>query len=181
MSLRDWRLWCSVVLLATSILAQAQAPDRLRIVPLIRGGDVLVSLELPEAYDSDIHDLIFSGLQTTFTYDVELRLAVGFWPDRTVAGAVVSSTDRYDGLTGRHNLARTVDGRVVETMVTQDEEVVKRWLTNQSRLPLFQTARLQPNRDYYVRVRAWGRPQTESVLSRLNSAIIGQAKFTFIP
>ena len=179
MNLRDWRLWCSVVLLTTSL--HAQAPDHLRIVQLIRGGEVLVSVELPEAYDSDIHDLIFSGLQTTFTYDVELRLAVPFWLDRTVAGAVVSTTDRYDSLTGWHNLARTVDGRVVETMVTQDEEVVKRWLTNQSRLPLFQTSRLQPNRDYYVRVRAWGRPQTDSVLARVSNAITGQVKFTFIP
>ena len=179
MSPKDWRLWCSVALLSTSLLAQA--PEPLRIVPLIRGDDVLVSLELPEAYDSDTHDLIFSGLQTTFTYDVDLRLVVRFWADRTVMSAVVRSTNSYDGLTGRHNLARTVDGRVVETMVTRDEEVVKRWLTNQSRLPLFQTSRLQPNRDYYIRVRAWGRPRTDSVLARVSSAITGQVKFTFIP
>ena len=180
MNPRDWRLWCSVVLLTSSSLL-AQAPEDLRIVPLIRGGEVLVSLELPEAYDADIHDLIFSGLQTTFTYDVKLRLVVPFWLDRTVVSAVVSTTNRYDGLSGRHTLARTVDGHVVETRVTQDEEVVKNWLTNQSRLPLFQTSRLQPNRDYYVRVRAWGRPQTDSVLGRVNSAITGQVKFTFIP
>ena len=179
MNPRDWRLWCSVALLSTSLLAQA--PEHLRIVPLIRGDEVLVSLELPEAYDSDTHDVIFSGLQTTFTYDVELRLIVKFWVDRTVASAVVSSTNSYDSLTGRHTLARTIDGRVVETMVTRDEEVVKRWLTNQSRLPLFQTSRLQPNRDYYVHVRAWGRPQTDSVLARVSSAITGQVKFTFIP
>ena len=179
MSPRDLCIWCSVVLLTTTLLAQTD--KHLRIVPLIRGGEVLVSFELPEAYDSDIHDLIFSGLQTTFTYNVELRLVVPFWVDRTVVSAVVSSTNRYDGLTGRHNLARTVDGRVVEAMVTRDEEVVKRWLTNQSRLPLCQTSRLQPNRDYYVRVRAWGRPQTDSVLARVNNAITGQVKFTFIP
>lgn len=179
MSPKDWRLWCCVALLTTSLLAQA--PEHLRIVPLVRGDEVLVSLELPEAYDSDTHDLIFSGLETTFTYDVELRLDVKFWVDRTVMSAVVSSTDSYDSLTGRHNLARAVDGRVVETMVTRDEEVVKRWLTNHSRLPLFPTSRLQPNRDYYVRVRAWGRPQTDSVLARMSSAITGQAKFTFIP
>ena len=175
----NWRIWCSMVLLTTSL--HAQTAEHLRIVPLIRGGEVLVSLELPEAYDTDIHDLIFSGLQTTFTYDVELRLIVPFWADRTVVSAVVSNTNRYDGLTGRHNLARTVDGRVVETMVTRDEEVVKSWLMNQSRLPLCETSRLQPNRDYYVRVRARGRPQTDSVLARLNNAITGQVKFTFIP
>lgn len=175
----NWRIWCTVVLLTTSL--HAQTAEHLRIVPLIRGGEVLVSFELPEAYDTDIHDLIFSGLQTTFTYDVELRLIVPFWADRTVVSAVVSNTNRYDGLTGRHNLARTVDGRVVETMVTRDEEVVKNWLMNQSRLPLCETSRLQPNRDYYVRVRARGRPQTDSVLARLNNAITGQVKFTFIP
>ena len=175
----NWRIWCSVVLLTTSL--HAQTAEHLRIVPLIRGGEVLVSFEFPEAYDTDIHDLIFSGLKTTFTYDVELRLIVPFWADRTVVSAVVSNTNRYDGLTGRHNLARTVDGRVVETMVTRDEEVVKNWLMNQSRLPLCETSRLQPNRDYYVRVRARGRPQTDSVLARLNNAITGQVKFTFIP
>ena len=102
MNPRDWRLWCSVALLSTSLLAQA--PEHLRIVPLIRGDEVLVSLELPEAYDSDTHDVIFSGLQTTFTYDVELRLIVKFWVDRTVASVVVSSTNSYDSLTGRHTL-----------------------------------------------------------------------------
>jgi hypothetical protein len=175
----NWRIWCSVALLATSL--HAQTAEHLRIVPLIRGGEVLVSFELPEAYDTDIHDLIFSGLQTTFTYDVDLRLIVPFWADRTIVSAVVSNTNRYDGLTGRHNLSRTVDGRVVETMVTRDEEVVKSWLMNQSRLLLCETSRLQPNHDYYVRVRARGRPQTDSVLARLNNAITGQVKFTFIP
>ena len=179
MGLRDWRIWCGVMLLTTSLLAQTA--EDLRIVPLVRGGEVLISFELPEAYDTDVHDLIFSGLQTTFTYDVELRLSVPFWADRTVVSAVVSSTDRYDGLTGRHNLSRTVDGRVVETTVTLDEEVVKAWLTNQSRLTLCPTSRLEPNRDYYVRVRAWGRPQTDSLLAQLNNAITGQVTFTFIP
>ena len=179
MSPRDWRIWCGLVLLVTSSLAHAA--DNLHIVPLVRADEVLVSFELPEAYNSDIRDLISSGLQTTFTYDVELRLAVLFWADRTVASVVVSITDRYDSLTGQHSLARTVDGRVVEAMVTRDEEVVKRWLTTQSRLPLCQTSRLEPNRDYYVRVRARGQPHIGSLLAWATEVVTGQVKFTFIP
>ena len=179
MSPRDWRIWCGVVLLVTSSLAHAA--ENLHIVPLVRSDEVLVSFELPEAYNSDIRDLISSGLQTRFTYDIELRLVVPFWVDRTVASVVVSSTNRYDSLTGRHSLARTVDGRVVEAMVTRDEEVVKSWLTTQSQLPLCQTSRLEPNRDYYVRVRAWGRPQIGSLLAWANKVVTGHVKFTFIP
>ena len=165
--------------LATGALAQVA--EDLRIVPLVRGNEVLISIEMPDAYSPELQESIFSGLQTTLTYDVELRLEVSFWTDRTVMSAVVSSTNRYDSLTGRHNLVRTVDGRVVEAIVTQDEDVVREWLTTQSRLPLFETDLLEPNRDYYVRVSAQGSPQTGSLLSRVTDAVTSQVPCTFIP
>ena len=173
------RLWLSIMLIAA--MPHVYAAEDMRIVPLVRGNELLISIELPEAYSAEIQQSILSGLQTTFTYDVELRLAVPFWADRTVASAVVNSTDRYDSLSGRHNLVRTVDGRVVEAVVARDEEVVRVWLTTQSRLALFDTSRLEPNREYYVRVRAQGRPQTGSLLARVTAAITGQVPFTFIP
>jgi hypothetical protein len=159
----------------------ALAADDLRIVPLVRDDAVLVTFELPEAYDAELRELVSSGLQTTVTYNVELRLVVPVWADRTVVSAVVSTTSRYDSLTGRYSLVRTIDGRVVQALVTQDEVVVREWLTVQSRLPLCSTSLLEPNRDYYVRVGARGRPRSGSLLGRVQGAISGQAKFTFVP
>ena len=156
------------------------AAESLRIVPLVRDDQVLVSFELIDAYTEDVRAAVSSGLRTTFTYNVDLRMDVPFWADRTVATALVSITDEYDSLTGRHSLARRLDGRVIEAVVTQDEDVVREWFTTLERLPLCDTSRLQPNRDYYVRVSARSRPQVGSVLAWAD-AVRGQATFTFIP
>ena len=170
--------WCAMALIVASGITYAA--ESLRIVPLVRDDQVLVSFELIDAYTEDVRAAVSSGLRTTFTYDVDLRMDVPFWADRIVATALVSITDDYDSLTGRHSLARRIDGRVIEALVTQDEDVVREWFTTLERLPLCDTSRLQPNRDYYVRVSARSRPQVGSVLAWAD-AVRGQATFTFIP
>jgi hypothetical protein len=157
-----------------------RAAEVSRIVPVVDRNRLLVSFELSDGYTPDIRQAISSGLRTTFTYDLELRMNVPGWVDRTIATAVVSTSDRYDNLTRRHSLSRSVDGRIEEAVVTEDESVVRTWLTTISRVPLCQTSRLDPSRDYYVRVSARARPNGASLLGWA-SAISGQAKFTFIP
>jgi hypothetical protein len=75
---------------------------------------------------------------------------------------------------------RTVDGRVQETLVTDDEKNVMSWLTTWSRLPVCDTSKLDPTRDYYVRITTRARPLGGSLLG-LAKTVTGQAKFTFIP
>jgi len=156
------------------------AKEALRIVPIVNESDVLVSFELADAYTTDVRDAISSGLLTTFTYEVDLRMVAPLWMDRSVVTVVVSTSDQYDNLTRRHILTRTIDGRVEATLVTEDEAVVRQWLTSLSRLPVCRTSRLDSGRDYYLRIGARSRPHGESLLGWVN-AITGQAKFTFIP
>lgn len=165
------------VLAATMMVTAAES---LRVVPLVDAKHVLVTLQMSEAYGEDVRETIASGLRTTFTYDLELRMSVAGWVDRTVATAVVTLTDDYDNLTRRHRLTRLVDGRTDEAIVTEDEQVVKRWLTTVTRLPLCSTARLERNRDYYVRVSVRKRPQRDFPFPWVGP-ITAQAKFTFIP
>ena len=124
----------------------------MRIVPLVRDGHVLVSCELADGYTDDVRDFIQSGLQTTFSYTVELRMRVPAWVDKTLASAVVSTSVEYDNLTRRHTVSRLLDGRVQESQVIEDEAQVRKLLTTFDRLPLFRTAKLEPNREYYVLV-----------------------------
>ena len=170
--------WCTVGIVGLSGIALVA--ETLRIIPVVRGHEVLVSFELVDAYTDDVRQSVSSGLRTTFDYEVDLRMNVRFWPDRTVATALVSISDEYDSLTGRHSLARRVDGRVVEALVTQDENVVEEWFTSVERQPLCDTSSLEATRDYYVRVSARSRPHTGSLLSWA-SAIRGQATFRFSP
>lgn len=163
-----------------AVVGVGASAESLRILPLVRDHQVLVSFELLDAYTEQVREAVSSGLRTTFTYTVDLRMDVPFWADRTVASALVSISDDYDSLTGRHSLARRIDGRVIDALVTYDEEVVRTWFTTLERLPLCDTSRLHPNRDYYVRVSAISRPQVGSFLAWAD-AVHGTAAFTFIP
>jgi hypothetical protein len=176
---RGLRIWCVVALIASG--AAVRAAESLRIVPIVHDGEVLVSVEVTDLNTEEVRAAISSGLRTTFTYDVELRIVVPiFWVDRTIATAVVAVSDQYDNLTRRHTLSRTIDGRVEETVVTEDEAAARRWLTTLIRVPLCDTSKLDPNRDYYVRIRARERPRGASLFGWATT-ITGQAKFTFIP
>ena len=167
------------LVLLTSV-ATLYAAEGLRIVPLVRDDSVLVSFELTDGYTEEVRDAVKSGLKTTFTYTVELRQDVPAWVDRTIATSVVTNTVQYDNLTRRATLVRTLDGHVESTESTEDEAVIKLWMTTFQKMPLFKTAELEQNREYYVRVRATARPTNGSMLWPWGSGISGITKFTFL-
>jgi Domain of unknown function (DUF4390) len=173
-----FRLVAALVLVIGAVPAQAQ--EALRVVPLVRGERVLVSFELADGFSPDVRAAILSGLKTTFTYTVDLRLDVPVWADRTIGSSVVTNSVEYDNLTRRHTIVRVVDGRMEHQQETDDEGVVKEWMTAFKQLPLFRTSTLLPNRDYYVRVSAVARPTNGSILWPWGSGTSAQAKFTFI-
>lgn len=172
-------LWCALAFLSLSATVWAQQ-EGLRIVPLVRDDRVLVTFELADGFTEEVRAAIQSGLKTTFTYTVDLRLEVPAWVDRTIASTVVSNSVEYDNLTRRHDVVRMIDGRVDQTQVTDSETLVRQLMTSFQRLPLFRTSVLQPNREYYVRISAVARPSNGAFLWPWGSGTSGQAKFTFI-
>jgi hypothetical protein len=172
--------YLSLIAVVAAAAVIAGADETLRIQPIVRDSTVVVSCELGGAYTDEVRDAIASGLRTTFTYDVQLRMVVPVWIDRTVAAAVVTITDQYDNLTRRHALSRAIDGKIEEAIVTEDGAVARRWLTKLDDVPLCATAKLDQSRDYYVRVSAEARPRAASLLG-LATVITGVAKFTFVP
>ena len=159
----------------TAVLAEG-----VRIVPLVRDDAVLVSFELTDGYTPEVKDAVHSGLKTTFTYTVELRQDVPAWVDRTIATSVITNSVQYDNLTRRATLTRTLDGHVDSVETTEEEAVIKQWMTTFQKMPLFKTAELEQNREYYVRVRATARPTNGSMLWPWGSGISGMTKFTFL-
>ena len=170
-----------IVAFALFLSVVSLSADGLRIVPLIRDGHVLVTFQMEDGYTDQVRAAIGSGLKTTFTYTIDLRTAVGGWLDRTITSAVVSTSVQYDNLTRRHTIVRTLDGRVEEAQVVESDADVRRLVTGIERLPLFRTVSLEPNREYYLRIRAEVRPRSASFLWPWGSGRSAQAKFTFIP
>ncbi|MEW6321405.1 MAG: DUF4390 domain-containing protein [Acidobacteriota bacterium] len=150
-------------------------------MPLVRDTMVLVSVEQPGGLDAQVRDAIQSGLKITFAYNVDLRLEVPAWIDRTVASSLVSHTVEYDSLTRRYTVVRMIDGRTEEAIVTGDFELVRKLALGLDKLPLFPTRLLEPQREYYVRVRADARPRGGAFLWPWGGGQSGQAKFTFLP
>lgn len=181
---RSWRAGRALALVALAGLALAvAAPGDIRVTPLARDGRILVSFELPQGIGDDTMAAIHSGLATTFAYDVELRRGMPLWFDRSIDQAEVAATVQYDNLRRRHQLSRSVNGRMdPNSRVTEDEDEVRRWLTKFDRLSLFSTGGLEANAEYYVRVRARTHARDSVfVWPWGGSGISGLAKFTFIP
>jgi hypothetical protein len=163
-----------------SLTATLFAAEGLRIVPLVREDRVLVTFELADGFTDEVRDAIRSGLKTTFTYTVDLRLEVPAWVDRTIATTVVANSVEFDNLTRIHTLVRVIDGKVENQQRTDNETIVQQLMTSFQRLPLFRTSILEPNREYYVRISATARPSNGAFLWPWGSGTSGQAKFTFV-
>jgi hypothetical protein len=175
------RAACLLGLLVMSAApAAAQGAETLRVRPLIRDGQVLVTFSLDGGLTDEMKAVVQSGLRTVFTYTVELKLKVPAWVDRTVASAVVSTSVDFDNLTRRHTISQALDGRVEESFIVEDPAQVAQMVTHFDRLPLFDTKLLEANREYYVLVKADARPRSTASLWPFSGTASGSAKFTFI-
>jgi hypothetical protein len=172
---------CFAAFVAFALL-EAGGPDGIQVSTLVRDGHVYVSYVLAEQVMQEAEETIQAGLPTTFSYEVEMRRSVTAWLDRTLASATVTASVQYDTLTGRHQLSRTVDGRLEDSRVSESRPDVRRYLTQFERLPLFDTATLDTNAEYYVRVRVRTRPRVAWFFWPWDRGLAsGRARFTFIP
>src|SRR4051795_11386033 len=149
-----------------ALLALLALPGQiLEVAPLPRDGQVLVSFKLGDAFTDEVEAAVHSGLTVSFVYKVDLMRGSTAWFDRTLASTVVTATVRYDNLTRKYHITRMLDGRIERAETTGSKEFVRDWLTTDfERLPLFTTVTLQPNSEYYIRVRAHTTPRTAAFL-----------------
>ena len=170
----------AIVLVA--FFADAGGERAVEVGAVARDGHVYVSATASDALMRDLEEAIQSGLATTISCETDLREERGIWFDRTLASATVSAGVQYDTLTRRYQLSRSVDGRLADSRVSGDKGDVKRFALGFDRLPLFGTGGLEPNAEYYVRVRVRTRPRVTFFFWPWGrDAASGVARFTFIP
>jgi hypothetical protein len=169
-----------LLLAGTRTPAAAQTATGFRVVPIVREDKVYVTFVLADGFTEDVRAAIQSGLKTTFIYEVELRLDVPGWVDRTIGTSTITANVEYNNLLRRYTLTRVVDGRQDVQEQVDSEAKVRQWMTSLKDLPLFKTSLLEANREYYVRVRATARPSNGSLQWPFGSGTSAMAKFTFI-
>jgi hypothetical protein len=174
------RAFLTAALLLTA-LPGPPAADDIRVTPLVRDGQVLVSFEAPGALTDELRDAIRSGLVVTFTYGVDLRERAFLWFDRTLGEAELAATVRYDNLSRTYHVSRLTGGTVTWSQTSASEDEIRAWLTSFDRLAVFPGAALVPNTDYEVHVRASVSPRRAWLLwpwGRHDAT--GRAAFTYI-
>ena len=156
-------------------------PDAIRVTPLVRDGELLVSFSAPGAVTDELREAIRTGMVVTFTYDVSLRQGAFLWFDRTLADAEVAANVRFDNLTRTYHVTRMVDGRVFWSQSSAREDEVRGWLTEFDRLKLFAAGSLQPNAEYAIDIRARISPRRAWTLWPFGRHdATGRAPFTYI-
>jgi hypothetical protein len=112
------------------------------------------SFALEGALVPRVRDQIRSGLEVSFSYRVELVKKHTWWVDKMLAKRKVMTRVAHDPETGRYHLTRFVDDVVDDSAVTEDEEVMRRWMTRVERLPLLPAAEFPAEGKMVLRVRA---------------------------
>jgi hypothetical protein len=166
-----------IVIVAAVAVCSAQT---VQVTPLAKDGRVLVTLRMSDVFTEEVGAAMHSGLRITFVYDIELKRSTALWVDRTIATSTVTATVEYDILTQRYLATRREDGRMVLSETIEREDAARAWLTEFEKLPLFSSAALEGNSEYYLRVRAHTTPRNASFVWPWEGGIAGLAKFTFL-
>jgi hypothetical protein len=166
-----------VLVLTAGAVCSAQT---VQVTPLAKDGHILVTLRMNNVFTDEVRAAMLSGLRITFVYDIELKRGTALWVDRTIASATVTATVEYDILTQRYLATRREDGRMVSSETIDREDAARAWLTEFEKLPLFNSAGLEGNSEYYLRVRAHTMPRNASFVWPWEGGVAGLAKFTFL-
>lgn len=168
----------TMVLVGTAVL---RAAGDIRVTPLVADRQVSASFNAAPTFDQDARQVMQSGLLLTFSYTVELRRPSTIWLDPTLAAVTVASSVKFDNLTGEYLVSKLLDGRVISSEHTKDEAQVRIWMTAFDRVALVPGSPLEPNADYYVRVRLRASPKrTFSLWPWGGDDGLGRADFTFL-
>jgi hypothetical protein len=165
------------VLVGSAAVCSAQS---VQVTPLAKDGRILVTLRMNDVFTEEVRAAMHSGLRITFVYDIELKRSTALWVDRTLAAASVTASIEYEILTRRYLATRREDGRMEKVATFEREEEAREWLTAFEKLPLFSSAGLEGNSEYYLRVRAHTTPRNASFVWPWEGGIAGLAKFTFL-
>jgi hypothetical protein len=153
----------------------------IKVTPLVADGHVSVSFVAPDAFTVDSRDVVKTGVPLTFNYIVDLRRPSPIWWDRTVGSATVAALVKLDTLTSVYQVTRQQEGKVTWSQTTSNEEEMRKWITVFDRIAVPVNEALEPNADYYLRVRLQARPHLKFSLwpwGRDDGS--GRADFTFI-
>jgi hypothetical protein len=178
-----------LVVLAFVMTASATvlARQELQITPIVSEGRVLTSITAREAWKQGTREVLQTGYQVSFEFQVELRRPAPFWFfDPVLARVRITSLAKFNTLTGAYQVTRLRNGHAVDSRRLSSESEVRDWLTTFNQVALDPVAPLEPNGEYYVYVQLTTSPRRSFSLwsllpfGREENSFSGRKYFTYI-
>lgn len=123
------------------------------LVPVLRKDTIDVSFRMADAFSEEVERAVASGLPVSFRFTVQLKKVRIAWLNKKVVVRRIRTTVTYDNLTERYKLSREIDGEIDATEMVSDPEAMRRFMVTVESLALFDTSLLEPNGEYYLRVK----------------------------
>jgi hypothetical protein len=143
----------SLIVVALAGNLPAWGAEIVDLVPVVSGNTIQVSFRMSGAFSEEVERAVASGLPVTFRFTVQLKKVRTPWINEKVATRTIRTTVTYDNLTERYKLSRELDNEIVATEVLSDPEAMRRFMVTMESLQLFDTSLLEPNGEYYLRVK----------------------------
>ncbi len=123
------------------------------LIPVVKGNAIEVSFQMSDAFSEEVERAVASGLLVSFRFTVQLKKVRTLWLNQKVATQTIRTTVTYDNLTERYKLSKEIGDEIVATELLSDPEAMRRFMVTVESLQLFDTSLLEPNGEYYLRVK----------------------------
>jgi hypothetical protein len=144
-------LFCLAVALGS---AHADDPTLVDVHVNRNGDDYLASGRIDGALTPELLEEIAAGIETTIMYRLQVHRRRRGLPDQAIVKSKIRNTVRRDALTRQYSLVRRVDDEVQDTKVTDEEPVMKEFMTVLDSVPIVRAVDLRPGEEYYLKAKA---------------------------
>ena len=114
--------------------------------------DLLLYLKVEGAFSEKMKNAILSGVNTTFSFFISLRLVRNLWPDKKIAEIKVTNTIKYDNLKKKFFITKS--WKDDEILVTQSLIEAEKLMTSIDSLKIVPLSRLEKGRQYQIKAKA---------------------------
>jgi hypothetical protein len=146
-------MWLFLLVLAF-VSGEASRPALKDMSLTLDGKQVLVTMELRNAFDQDLQERIDSGLPTELLYEVKLLRDRKRWWDRRLDRTRIQVVAMYDAVAREYLVNLRHDGKLIASRMAKDSSELERAMTRLETIPLFNLPDLPPGTRLLVRGRA---------------------------
>ncbi len=144
-------LFFFLLVFATPVFADTPAIANLEVNT--QGRYMTMDADLVDGFTGKIVEAIESGVPMTFTFQIELRKHNPLWADELIRSNTIHHTVQYDSLKKAYRFSE-VGKNVNRKIITRKKSRYRHLMSTLKNIPIAPLYRLDPNEDYYVRVKA---------------------------